>query len=215
MKDPTRLIADAVRIGMARLARSLNTLTKGKLLPAHITILSFLGHIPAVWALWNCRPNAAAVGLVAVVLLHNLDSALAEVQKNRSGVFGMFRELLNASKELLVFVGLAAFTAQHDTDVRTWVLVAAAGTSLLHGYVGLTARTAAAQAKVTADLQLATGLVGYGFRMVLIIVGLLTENLAPVLHFMIALNMLAVALTFLTAAQSLSTAPKRKTQNHG
>ena len=207
MKDPTVLITESVRIFMARFARFLNKVTKGKVLPAHITVLSFLGHIPAGWALYNCRPLLAASLITVFGLMDSLDGALAREQNNVSRLGMFFDAVTDRLKEIIIYATLAVFVARHQTNVGPWVVAAVAGTSILVSYVK--AKGEMALSGTTTDVQKLNkafdgGIARYEIRMALLIVGLLIESLlGPLLRLIVALNLFTAAFRFLQISQLL------------
>ncbi len=207
MGDPTKLIVQAVRLWMARFARWLNAVTNGAVLPVHITILSLLGHFSVVWALWDSRPVLAAGLLTGFGLLDALDGALAREQGTASKLGMLFDAVTDRLKETLVYVGLIVYAGNHVSEVRPWVIVAVAGTSLLVSYVK--AKSEMAVADSHADRQklnqmFSIGLARYEIRTTIVVVGLLMPVLlAPLLHFTIAINLMTAALRFLQAAEVL------------
>ncbi len=205
--DPLQLIINAVRAFMARLAKVLNNVSKGAIKPVHITILSFLGHIPAAWALWQCRPILAA-GLITVFgLMDSLDGALAREQKTVSRLGTFFDAVTDRMKEALLYSALVVFTSEHVAGVAPWLVVAAAGTSLLVSYVK--AKGEAVLVGTETDVQKLNrmfdgGLARYEVRMAMLVIGLLTGYLAPLLKLMVALNMITAAIRFMQVSQLLA-----------
>jgi len=194
---------------MAIFARFLNRVTKGRLLPAHITVLSFLGHIPAAWALWTCRPILAAVLITVFGLMDSLDGALAREQ-NRASRLGMFFDAVtDRMKEIIVYTALIVYTTQHAPDIQSWVIVAVAGTSLLVSYVKAKGEMALAGDEHNAqklNRMFDGGIARYEIRMALLVVGLLSGSslLGPILRFIVAINLITAALRFLQVSQLLS-----------
>lgn len=213
MKDPTRLIADGIRIFMARLARVLNKATRGTLRPAHITTLSFLGHIPAAWALWTGRPVLAAVLIIVFGLMDSLDGALAREQNGASRQGMLFDAVTDRMKEILLYTALVVYTTEHVPDVQAWVVVAVAGTSVLVSYVKAKGEMALASSSTDAQELNRTfdaGIARYEVRMALLVAGLLLGFLAPLLRFIIALNLITAALRFVQVSHLLSQQPQMK-----
>lgn len=227
MHDPTKSISDAVRIMMSSFAGHLNRLTKGKLLPAHITVTSFLGHLPAAWALYSGRPLLAA-GLITVFgLMDSLDGALAREQNSASRVGMYFDAVTDRLKEVILYSALIVYTTSYMPSVYPWAVVAVAGTSLLVSYVK--AKGEMAFAGLDIDVQKLNrkfddGLARYEIRMVLLVIGLATGILAPLLHFIIALNLITAATRFSVVSQELinaesaqikaETTPKKTDKKH-
>lgn len=216
MQDPTKSIADAVRIMMASLARRLNKLTNGKLLPAHITVLSFLGHIPAAWALYTGRPILAA-GLITVFgLMDSLDGALAREQNSASRIGMYFDAVTDRLKEVILYSALVVYTTTYVSGINAWAVVAVAGTSLLVSYVKSKGEMAFSGLDVDVqqlNRKFDDGFARYEIRMTLLVVGLVSGILAPLLHFIIALNLVTAATRFSVVSQELINAEKAQAKH--
>jgi phosphatidylglycerophosphate synthase len=215
MNDPTELITNSVRVLMSHVARGLNRVSRGKLKPSHVTTLSLLGHLPAAWALWMCRPVLAAIFIVVFGLMDALDGALAREQKSASKLGMFFDATTDRLKEVLIYSALAVYAHKHITEVGLWVVPAVVGTSLLVSYVkakGEMAVAATAHDRQALNRAFSQGIARYEVRMALLVFGLLTKWLAPLLHLIIALNLITAALRFLEIARLLniedSAAPK-------
>ncbi len=189
---------------MARVARSLNKVTKGKVLPVHITVLSLLGHIPAAWALYNCRPLLAA-GLITVFgLMDSLDGALAREQKSASRLGMLFDSVTDRLKEILIYSTLAVYVAKHVPDAQPWLVAALAGTSILVSFVR--ARGEATMAGIDeldfeANKVFTDGLSRYEIRMAILVIGLISGFLAPLMMLMVALNLHTASMRFMQASR--------------
>lgn len=192
---------------MAKVARIVNRSTKGTIRPVHITLMSLLGHIPAAWALWTCRPILAASLITIFGILDSLDGALAREQGSVSKLGMLFDAITDRMKEALIYVALAAFAMQHETDLSAWAVVALASTSLLVSYVK--AKGEMALSSRIDDVQKLNrmfdgGFARYEVRMTLIVLGLLTGYLAPLVHLAIAFNLLTAAIRFMLIAQMIT-----------
>lgn len=214
MYDPSKSISDAVRVLMASFAKSLNTATRGKLLPVHITVLSFLGHIPAAWALYTGKPMLAALLITIFGLMDSLDGALARAQNSASRIGMYFDAVTDRLKEIILYSALVVYTTTYKPSVSPWAVVALAGTSLLVSYVK--AKGEMAFAGLDVDVQKLNrtfddGFARYEVRMVVLVVGLVTGPLAPLLNFIIAINLVTAALRFAAVSQELSDAERAET----
>lgn len=208
MEDPTKVLTNHVRVLMTSVAKGLNKLFRGKLKPSHITTLSLVGHIPAAWALWTCRPLLAA-GLIAFFgLLDALDGALAREQGTASKLGMFYDAVTDRLKEIIIYSGLAVYTAKHVNNVDPWLVVAVAGTSILVSYVkakGEMAISAKSHDKQALNRAFSNGLSRYEVRMVVLIAGLIfTDFLGPILRLMVALNLFTAAGRFLEIARILN-----------
>ena len=212
MNDPTESLTNAVRMLMVHVARFLNRITRGKLRPAHITILSLLGHVPVAYFLWEGRPIRAAVCLAFFGLMDALDGALAREQKTASK-FGMFFDAVtDRIKEIIVFSALTVFVysqwgyfAGYGT-MPLWTIPVAVGTSLLVSYVkakGEMAVAAGMHDRQALNRAFSQGIARYEIRTALLITGLITGLLPSMLNVIIAFNLATVAMRFQEVARLL------------
>ncbi len=206
--DPIKIVVDAVRSFMTQLAKVLNKVSNGAIKPVHITILSFLGHIPAAWALYSNRAVLAAVLIAVFGLMDALDGALAREQKSASRLGMFFDSVTDRIKEVLIYSALAVYVFQHEPTVQPWVVVALAGSSVLVSYVRARGETAIIQAeggdKNSINKVFMDGISRYEIRMALLIVGLLSGYLAPLLRLLVAFNLYTAALRFMQAARVIA-----------
>jgi phosphatidylglycerophosphate synthase len=202
-----------VRRGMTQLAIFLNSISSGKVKPAHITTLSLLGHIPVAWALVTCRPILAAVLLAFFSLMDALDGALARVQ-NSSTLSGMYYDAVSDRlKEVIVYSALAVFVYKHVDPTIVWQVVALAGTSLLVSYTK--AKGEMAIAGTIKDPQklnriFGGGIASYEVRVFAVIIGLLFGWIAYILPLLIAANSITIASRFLKVSKQLSEIDAKK-----
>ena len=193
---------------MARLASGLNNLFEGKLKPAHITTLSFLGHIPAAWALWSNRPIMASIYIVVFGLMDLLDGALARVQKSNSKLGIFYDATTDRLKEILIYAALAVFVSKNYAgDVSVWAVPAVVGSSLLVSYVkakGESAISHESHDKMLLNQAFSQGIARYEIRMTLLVVGLITGLLPALLNLIIALNLITASMRFIEVSKLLS-----------
>ena len=199
------VVAKLVRSWMLEPARVINTLSRGRVTPNHITLVSLLGHGLVVWALWNARPIVAALLLVFFGLMDALDGALARVQ-NKTSVQGMFYDAKSDRlKESLVYVGIAIYywasSGYYDGSDNSWIIrlnsnvgwipVAALGLSLLVSYIKAKGEMALSSTGKYDPQKLnrifSDGFARYEVRMALIIIGLLTNSLLLAMLILITL----------------------------
>jgi CDP-diacylglycerol--glycerol-3-phosphate 3-phosphatidyltransferase len=197
-----------IRQLVSHVASFLNRVTKGRLRPTHITIISLLGHLPVAWALVTCRPILAAVLLGFFSILDALDGALARVQKTAS-ISGMYYDAVSdRTKEVIVFSALAVYATNHiDTNIA-WQVVAVLGTSLLVSYIKAKGEMALAGTSTGTDVQklnrtFGGGLASYEVRVTFLVVGLLFDVLLYVLPLLIILNIITVITRFLQVNKEL------------
>jgi len=209
MYDPTKVITDGVRIMTASFAKSLNKLTRGKLQPVHVTVLSFLGHIPAAWALYTGKPVLAAILISVFGLMDSLDGALAREQGSASRIGMFFDAVTDRLKEILLYSALIVYTSSYKSGVNSWAVVALAGTSLLVSYVKAKGEMAFAGLDIDPqklNKMFDDGLARYEIRMFLLVAGLISGILTPIINFVIALNLVTAALRFSIVSQELTNA---------
>lgn len=206
MQDPTRALSNYGRYLMSKLARVLNNVTRGKVKPAHITTLSLLGHIPAAWALYTCRPVLAAGLIVGFGLLDAPDGALAREQKSDSKLGMFFDATTDRLKEVILYSALAVYLSRHFPDAGAWLAAALAGSSLLVSYVkakGEMAISSRNHNKQALNNAFGIGIARYEVRMAFLVLGLLMDLLVPILRFVIALNIFTASMRFLEIAAML------------
>ncbi len=206
MEDPTQVLTNHGRVVMSKIARFINAASHGKVKPAHITTLSLLGHFPAAWALWTCRPVLAAAFVIIFGLMDALDGALARLQ-NTASKLGMFYDATSDRlKEIILYAALAVYVDQHIPEAGAWLVVAVAGSSLLVSYVKAKGEMAVSDKnhdKQRLNRAFGGGIARYEIRMALLVVALLTGFVAPIMRLMLALNMLTAAIRFLEISAML------------
>ncbi len=203
---------------MSSVAKHINQLSKGAIKPSHITTVSLLGHFFVAWALYSSRPNVAALFIVVFGLMDALDGALARVQ-NSATKLGMFYDAVtDRFKEIIIYSALIFFTFQH-TDAYIWAVPAVMGTSLLVSYVKAKGEMAVSHIhdKQALNRAFSSGFARYEIRMTLLVIGLVTGLLAPMLNLIIALNLATAAMRFIEIAQLLHVEDSQKhhTKVHG
>lgn len=182
MKTIVQAIKTWVRAIMRTFAVFLNKATAGKITPNGVTIVGTLMHLPIAFLIATDHFVWAAVLLVIFGLFDTLDGELARLQ-GRSSVKGM---LLDAStdriKEAMLYTGVAYFLATGAHPAMAAWATAAAGASISVSYVK--AKGEAAVASSGKDIphhvlnrMFADGVLTFEIRMVVLIVGLLTDRL--------------------------------------
>jgi phosphatidylglycerophosphate synthase len=194
-----KYITTLVRSYMLKLAVLLNRLTRGRLQPNHITLISLLGHVLFFFLLvpfdGSPSPRIAAIVLVVFGLMDALDGALARVQKS-SSLQGMYADAVSDRlKEVIVMSALALFLTNHPSYVSqdAWLAVTALGFSMLVSYTKAKGEMAASGLKNSPATQELNRLFGDGFaryeiRMTLVIIGLIFPILPQVLWAIIILT---------------------------
>jgi CDP-diacylglycerol---glycerol-3-phosphate 3-phosphatidyltransferase len=180
------IIRNIIKAVVFNIAKSLNTITGGKLSANVITFVGLFTHIPIAWLIADRQNYLAAALLVLFGLFDSLDGALARLQKT-AGNQGM---LLDAStdrmKEVILYIG--ASSALVSSGYPSWApwAVAACGASLVVSYVKAKGETAVAGGKLSANeinRLFSDGLMRFEIRMFVLVLGLLTNNLRYALVF--------------------------------
>ncbi|HSX29493.1 MAG TPA: CDP-alcohol phosphatidyltransferase family protein [Candidatus Saccharimonadales bacterium] len=194
----------AVRGLVRQFARRLNRLTRGKLHPDVVTLIGVVMHIPIAFLIAvNGNNIVAAVLLIIFGLFDTLDGEIARLQ-GRGSPRGM---LLDAStdrmKEALLYTGAAYAFALSDHPATAATAVAACGASICVSYVKAKGEAAVASSKKELthhelNLLFKDGLLTFELRMVVLIAGLLLNQLV------IAVVFIAILATY-TAIQRLYT----------
>jgi phosphatidylglycerophosphate synthase len=173
-----------VRKLMRAIARALNTISGGKLSPNLVTFTGLVMHLPLSYLIARSYFGYAALGLVVFGLFDALDGELARLQ-GRAGNRGM---LLDATtdrmKEVLLYSGAAyALIDRGQAYFATWAVLACGG-SLLVSYVKAKGETAVAGGNLTANevnRLFQDGFMRFEIRMLALVIGLLTSQLAGAL----------------------------------
>jgi CDP-diacylglycerol---glycerol-3-phosphate 3-phosphatidyltransferase len=168
---------------MRRLAQGLNHMSGGKLSPNTVTVTGLLAHLPIAYLITQNHFYWAAGLLIVFGLFDTLDGELARLQ-NKATSAGM---VLDAStdrfKEVFLYTGIAYWLigTPHPREA-VWAVVAC-GASLCVSYVKSKGETAVQDQKLTPNeinRLFQDGLLRFEVRMALLIVGLVTHQLAIV-----------------------------------
>ena len=178
-------LRDMVRGWMNNIARRLDTWSNGKLHPDVITYIGFLMHVPVALLIAVGSFTWAATLLVIFGLFDALDGALARVQK-RDSASGM---LLDAStdrfKEVFLYIGAAYVLVQTGEPIGAVWAVAACGASICISYVKAKGETAVASSSSVSSAEVNSlfkdGFLRFEVRMFLLVIGLLSGQLLPML----------------------------------
>ena len=193
---------------MTHVAVLLDRITRGRLKPVHVTVISLLGHVPVVWALVSSRPILAAILLAFFSLMDALDGALARTQ-NSTSLSGMYFDAVSDRlKEVIVLSALAIFALNTiDADI-SWLIVAVAGTSLLVSYTKAKGEMAVAGEGLDAQKLnriFGGGLASYEIRVVALVIGLLMGWIAYILPLLLIANSITIATRFMRVSKHLHT----------
>lgn len=194
-------IKNMVRKWMRALANILNKLSGGRITPDSVTLVGCAMHIPIALLIATRHNLWAAALLVVFGLFDTLDGELARLQ-HRASVRGM---LLDAStdrfKEALLYSGAAyALAVSSHPATAAWA-AAACGASISVSYVKAKGEAAIASGgkeipHATLNRMFADGLLTFEIRMVVLILGLLINEL------MFAVAAIAILASY-TAVQRL------------
>lgn len=190
-------VRSLVRSGARRLAKFLDTITRGHITPNAVTVVSVLGHLPVAWCIAANHLPAAGILLIIFGLMDTLDGELARLQK-RASPAGM---LLDAStdriKEVLIYSGIAYWCVTYGSPKMAAWATLAVGASLLVSYVKAKGEAAILSAKhidhATVNRLFQDGLLRFEVRMGLLVIGLLFGGL---LWIVAAIALLALGTAF-------------------
>lgn len=188
-----------VRTAMGKVAVVLNRLSRGRLTANHVTIIGLLAHIPIAWLIGMGVFPLAALLLVVFGLFDTLDGALARLQKSESSAGMLLDASTDRFKEVLIYTGAAYFFVMNAQATAAVWAVAACGASLCVSYVKAKGEAAVRSSKLSAsevNRLFQDGLMRFEIRMFLVVVGLLSNQLAVVI-------ILIALLSALTALQRL------------
>lgn len=167
---------------MTQIARGLNKATGGKLSPAAITMTGFLMHFVIAWLIAQRRFVLAGVLLIFFGLFDALDGALARLQNTTSDK-GMFLDsVTDKMKEVLLYTAAGyALVAAGKPYGAVWA-VAAGTCALLVSYTNAWGEVALKDRQNhTKNKTFRTGLMTFDVRMLVLVIGLLFNQLLPVL----------------------------------
>lgn len=196
-------IAKTVRSWMLIPAKTINSLSRGRVTPNHITLVSLLGHVLVLWALYVNKPVMAAAFLAFFGIMDALDGALSRVQ-NSSSVQGMFFDAVSdRAKEVIVYASLAIYIEQNNyyaygltlknitlNNLYLWLPVTVLGLSMLVSYIK--AKGEMALANKVKDAQklnrvFSDGFARYEVRMAIVVIGLVSGRIIIALYVLLVL----------------------------
>ncbi len=208
-------------------AAFLHRISGGKITPNHVTLVSTLGHIGFVWALWHSRPIMAAIILAVFGIMDTLDGALARLQKSTSVKGMLYDAVSDRLKEVMVYTGIAIFLDRiymYTTGPDNYLLynfygldmlfnalvmlpVIACGLSLLVSYIKAKGEMAlSTSTKLNAqeiNRVFSDGFARYEVRMAIIILGLLTGSIITALHILIVLLLITCLQRIIKVSRAL------------
>jgi len=195
----------AVKSVMRDIARKLNKATGGDLSPNAVTLTGLTMHIPIALLIAYDHPIWGALLLVVFGLFDSLDGELARLQGTESRVGMMLDSSTDRMKEVILYVGIAYSLVSHAAST-SWepaqiaaLVAAAVGGSVLVSYInawGEAMLSSSPHKKHAVNQTFRSGLMRFEVRMFLLIFGLLTGWLFPIV------GIIAV-LVWLTALERL------------
>ena len=189
----------ALRAVVRQFARGLNRVTRGHIHPNTVTLIGLAMHIPIALAIAANMRITAALLLVIFGLFDTLDGELARLQHRASTAGMLLDSTTDRMKEVILYMGVATnFIIAEQPWFCVWA-VAAVGGSLLVSYVNAWGEVVLAQkpaSKHAVNQTFRGGLMRFEVRMVFLIIGLLSNQLA------ITVVIIAV-LVWITAFQRL------------
>ena len=188
-------IRQLVRKLMRNIAKSLNTISRGKLSPNTVTYVGFLAHIPIALLIANGYLAIAAVLLIIFGLFDTLDGELARLQGTASPVGMLLDASTDRMKEVLLYTGAAYFIINTGEPKWAFLAVIACGASLCVSYVKAKGESAVASSEKKPDhsklnRMFGDGIATFEIRMLLFVLGLLAGQLV------ITLGIIAILSTY-------------------
>lgn len=196
-----------MRPAMRRLARWLNSASRGRATPDMVTLAGVAIQIPAAWFIAVGWYIPAAIILLVSVSFDFLDGELARLQK-RASVRGM---LLDATTdrigETIVFCGIVYRLAQHGGAAEVTWAVAACGAAQCVSYVKAKGEMAVAlhdsdHNGLNRRFQLGPG--SLSERAAVVILGLLTGLLFEAVLIVLALSLITIGRRWMAITRTLN-----------
>jgi phosphatidylglycerophosphate synthase len=188
-----------VRKPIRLFARALNRLTNGKLHPNAVTFFGLAMHLPIAFCIATNRLVPAALLLIIFGLFDALDGELARLQQRGNAGGMLLDSVTDRMKEILLYASIAYFLIEYSSPwFAVWAVLALGG-SMLTSYLNAMGDVAMQKAGVSQhkiNEGFRGGLLRFEVRMFLLVVALLTAQLA-VFVVVVAL------LSWLTALQRL------------
>lgn len=178
------LCRDIVRAQMRVVARALNKISGGRISPNFVTILGLVMHLPIALLIARGYFGYAAGLLIVFGLFDTLDGELARLQKRASAAGMLLDASTDRMKEVLLYTGSAYVLAyMGHTHAIAWA-VAACGASICVSYVKAKGETAIKDSGLgpnEINRLFQDGLGRFEIRMLLLVLGLLINQLLAVL----------------------------------
>ncbi|HEY4160780.1 MAG TPA: CDP-alcohol phosphatidyltransferase family protein [Candidatus Saccharimonadales bacterium] len=174
-------IKQLIRSIMHVFARSLNTVSGGRITPNSVTIFGLAMHAPIAWLIATQHNYWAALLLLVFGLFDTLDGELARLQKRASATGALLDSITDRFKEVMLYTGAAwaIIAGTGRVYLAVWA-VAACGCSLLTSYVNAAGDVAfsklPARGSHETNKAFRGGLFPFEIRMFILLVGLLADR---------------------------------------
>jgi CDP-diacylglycerol--glycerol-3-phosphate 3-phosphatidyltransferase len=178
--DPAR---DFVRKVIRQLAKLLNKISGGKLTPNMVTITGLIAHVPIAVLIATRHNILAAVLIVVFGLFDTLDGELARLQGSESNNGMVLDAVTDRFKEVMLYTAAGySLIAIGQTYLAVWAILAC-GASLSVSYVKAKGEATylAMHKDIKANTLFKDGFMRFEVRMVIIILGLLTNYVGAAL----------------------------------
>lgn len=198
---------DRVRNLMIPVAKAINKISRGKVSPNMVTLLSFLGHFIIFLAIIDHQFYTAAALLVFFGLMDALDGALAKVQKKTSPTGMLLDATSDRAKEAILYIAFIFVFADSENMVGVMVAALAMSGSFMVSYVKAKGETAIAtrgRSHSIVNRKYSTGLMQYQVRMTFIVAALILDILTSVITVIAVLSWLTALIRLLDISESLS-----------
>ncbi len=201
--DTCRSLARAV---MHYVAIILDRVSSGHITANTVTLVSLLGHVYIAYLIAARHPLWAGALLIVFGLMDTLDGELARLQKRASSAGMLLDASTDRIKEVLLFVGAAAFYVKLGyPNVAVWA-VAACGASLLVPFIKAKGETAVKDSHLTPNeinRLFGGGIASYEIRVTLFIIGLFTSLLPEMLIIITILSSITAANRLISITRKL------------
>lgn len=188
-------------------AHWLNRVTNGKVSPDTVTWIGFVMHLPIAYCIVRGDYILAAVLLLIFGLFDTLDGELARLQSRASSRGMLLDAVTDRLKEVVLYTGIAVRLSDLHSSAVAWCVVAC-GASLSVSYVKAKGEAAfASQARGMNHHKLnymfKDGLMSFEIRMVVLFIGLLTNQLAVAVIFIALSSLLTIIPRYTHIAKEL------------
>jgi len=167
---------------MREIAASLNEMSRGKVKPYQITILSVLLHGFIVVAIYNDQLFQAGIMLIFFGLLDSVDGALARIQNSESNGGILLDSVADRIKEIMIYTAIGYWLVINESVGYASLAILALGGSMLVSFVKTKGEAIVAKANdklSSTDLNrlFSTGVMRFEVRMFLLVIALLTGEI--------------------------------------